>query len=140
MRVKAPELLGVPDFEIKALLNLRDGELVKDKRPIRLGDLNVLHGHEYKYAISNPVNPARGMFLKAKAYVICGHFHQTSSHSARTVEQQNLGAWSTGCLCDIHPDYSPMNDWNHGFAFVEVFANGKFKVENKFISPDGKVY
>ncbi len=140
MFVKAPELLGVPEFTIPKMLDIRDADFVSDKRPIRLGDLNVLHGHEYKFAISNPVNPARGLFLRAKAYAICAHFHQTSAHSARTVEQESLSTWSTGCLCDLHPDYSPMNDWNHGFAFVEVFESGKFTVQNKFISDGGKVY
>lgn len=142
MFVKAPELLGVPEFSLKLMLKLdKFGvELVGDKLPIRLGDLNVIHGHEYKFAISNPVNPARGLFLRAKEYAMCNHFHQSSSHSERTIAQKNRGTWSLGCLCDLHPDYAPMNNWNHGFGFVEVFNNGKFNVENKFISESGKVY
>lgn len=56
-----------------------------------------------------------------------------------SAEIQVTGTWSTGCLCDLHPDYAPLNKWNHGFAFVEVFNGGKFEVQNLFIS-DGKVY
>lgn len=140
MFVKAPELLGVPEFEIGAMLGLNKAEIVAEKRPLRIGQLNVIHGHEYRFAISNPVNPARGLFLRCKAYAMCGHFHQTSQHSDKTVEQKSIGTWSTGCLCDLHPDYSPMNNWNHGFAFVEVFNDGKFNVKNCFISSSGKVY
>lgn len=138
--VKAPELLGVPEFEIDKILGLRAGELIRDKEPIRLGDLNVIHGHEYSFAISNPVNPARGLFLRAKAMAMCGHFHQSSQHTEKTVEETNIATWSTGCLCDLHPDYRPINNWNHGFAFVTVHTSGKFEVENKYISRDGKIY
>ncbi len=134
MFVKAPELLGVPEFKLTPMLGLLPGELIEDKQPIRLGHLNIIHGHEYVFAISNPVNPARGLFLRCKAYALCGHFHQSSAHSEKTVEQRNVGTWSAGCLCDLHPDYRPMNNWNHGFAYVEVYSDGKFTVQNKYLS------
>ncbi len=141
MRSKAPELLGLPELDFENLLGLTANsvELVADKRPIRLGDLNVVHGHEYRFAISNPVNAARGLFLRAKAYALCGHFHQASSHSEKTVEGNVIATWSTGCLCEMHPEYAPLNNWVHGFAFVEVMANGKFNVQNKVIR-HGKIY
>jgi predicted phosphodiesterase len=132
MRVKAPELLGLPEFEIESVLGLSDNDiqLVKDNKPIRLGKLNVLHGHEIKFAISNPVNPARGLFLRGKASSLCSHFHQTSQHSERTVEQKILSCWSTGCLSDLHPEYRPINNWNLGFCVVGVDNDGAFEVSN----------
>jgi hypothetical protein len=141
MRVKAPELLGVDRFEFKELFQLdKFGiELVEDKRVVKLGALNILHGHEYRFAISNPVNPARGLFLRCKAHAICGHFHQSSHHTEKTVEQKIIATWSTGCLCDLHPEYAPLNNWVHGFAFVESTSDGKFNVQNKVIR-NGKVY
>lgn len=138
--VKAPELLDIPEFDIESILSLRSNELIRNREPIALGDLNVIHGHEYRFAISNPVNPARGLFLRAKAMALCGHFHQSSYHSEKTVEEKNLATWSTGCLCDLHPDYRPMNNWNHGFAFVNVYTSGKFEVENKFVGHNGEIY
>lgn len=132
MRLKAPELLGLPDLSWSSLMGL-DAlriELVDGQRPIRLGKLSVLHGHEYRFAISNPVNPARGLFLRARTHALCGHFHQSSQHSARNLEQHVVSAWSTGCLCDLHPEYRPLNDWNHGFAFVSIDKAGAFNVEN----------
>lgn len=141
MRVKAPEMLGVEEFEYRSILHLdqHNIELVEEKRPVRLGQLNVLHGHEYRFAISNPVNPARGLFLKAKAYAACNHFHQMSSHSDKTVEEKKIATWSIGCLCDMHPEYAPMNNWSLGFAFVKVEEDGKFHFDNKLVS-NGKVF
>jgi len=141
MSVKAPELLGVAEFETQHLLgfaNLGVG-LVRDKRPIRLGKLNVVHGHEYSFPIANPVNPARGYFLRAKTHCLGGHLHQSSQHSEKNLEGKVVSTWSTGCLCDLHPDYRPLNNWNHGFAFVEIDKAGAFHVENlKLI--DGEIY
>lgn len=137
---KSPELIGVKEFQIENLLKLKEHriDLVIDKAPIVLGDLNVLHGHEYRFAISNPVNPARGLFLRTKANAMCGHFHQSSYHTAKSVNEKIIATWSTGCLCDLHPKYLPINDWVHGFAVVDV-RSGKFSVENKVVR-EGKIY
>lgn len=142
MRVKAPELLGIPEFEppkVLGLASLGIDNPVGDMRPIRLGTLNVIHGHEYRFSISNPVNPARGLFLRAKAHSLCGHFHHSSYHPGKTVEDKMIGCWSTGCLCDMHPAFRPLNEWNHGFAYVEVDRVGKFEVHN-FQIKSNKVY
>jgi predicted phosphodiesterase len=141
MYAKAPECLGVEDFELRSLLRferLRIEE-VGEKRPIRLGDLSVIHGHEYRFAISNPVNAARGLFLRAKTYALCGHFHQSSFHSENTISTKSIATWSVGCLCQLHQDYAPLNNWRHGFAWIEVDKDGGFEVENKTIKK-GKIY
>ncbi len=141
MRMKAPDLLGVAKFNWENIYDLDkyDVELVNQKRPIRLGELNVIHGHEYMFNINNPVNPARGMFMKAKAHVIGSHFHQTSQHTENSLEQDVISAWSTGCLCDLHPEYRPLNCWNSGFAYIETESNGAFHVQNLRIVK-GKIY
>jgi hypothetical protein len=138
---RAPELFGVQDFRLKSLYGLDDLDIawVGDKQPIRLGKLNVIHGHEYKFAISNPVNPARGLFLRGGVNAICGHFHQTSAHSAKNLEQHLVSAWSGGCLCDLHPKWLPLNNWGHGFMVVEIDEKGAFEVQNHRII-HGKVY
>lgn len=134
------ELIGLDKFEIGNVLDLEKHgvELVRDKRPIRVAELNIVHGHEYRFAISNPVNAARGLFLRTKAYSMCSHFHQKSEHSENNIEGKSIATWSTGCLCDLHPAYMPLNNWSHGFAFVEV-SGSKFHVSNHKIS-HGKVY
>jgi hypothetical protein len=139
--LKCPELLGIPDFDWSSIFSLDEQgiELVDGKRPTRLGKLNVIHGHEYRFQISNPVNPARGFFLRAKSHVLGGHFHQTSSHSEKSIENKVVTTFSTGCLSNLHPEYRPLNNWNSGFAFVQVEANGAFHVDNLRII-DGEVY
>lgn len=139
LRMKAPELLGVPNFDWHEVFGVDKAQLVDRKRPVRLGKLNVLHGHEYRFAIANPVNPARGLFLRAKSHTLCGHFHQHATHSEKTIEDKVIFTWSAGCLCELHPDYAPLNSWSHGFAFVEVDKSGEFHVDNVKIL-NGKVY
>jgi predicted phosphodiesterase len=131
MRGKCAELLGVDKFDFAEIYELgKQGvEVVRDMKPIRLGKLFVIHGHEYRFPIANPVNPARGLFLRAKTLALCGHFHQTSQHSERNLEQSVVSTWSTGCLANLHPEYRPLNNWNHGHAIVST-VKGDFEVEN----------
>jgi predicted phosphodiesterase len=138
---RAPAVLGISDFEIERLLRLEEHriECVGDRRPIKLGKLNIIHGHEYKTPFTNPVNPARGLFLKGKAQAMCGHYHQWSNHSERDLDGNVISTWSTGCLCDLHPEYLVLNNWSHGAATVKVDAEGNFVVNN-FKIINGKVY
>lgn len=132
MQTKAPELLDIPQFDMANLVGAtRLGvEIVKDKRPIKLGKLFGLHGHEYKFAIQNPVNPARGLFLRAQVSAFTDHFHQASSHSEKNLAEHVVTCWSGSCLCDLHPDYLPINKWNHGAANIELSQDGAFEVDN----------
>lgn len=141
LTVKAPELLGMKEFELTHVLHLDELriEVVTDKRPIKLGGLFVIHGHEFKFGITSPVNPARGFYMRAKETCIGSHLHQTSSHSEKSLSGEVISTWSTGCLCDLHPDYAPLNKWNLGFAFVRTDGLGGFQMDNRKII-DGKVY
>lgn len=142
LRRKAPELLGVEDFKLSRLLdfNGKGIEEVELLQFAQLGKLNIIHGHELPKGISNPVNPARGMFLRTSETSMCGHFHQTSQHTeARGIRKEVVSCWTTGCLCGLQPDYAVVNKWNHGFAVVETDRNGDFEVSNlKVIG--GKVF
>jgi predicted phosphodiesterase len=131
---KAPELFAIDSIRLENVLNLKERniDVVKDKRIIRIGHLNLIHGHEYVFSISNPVNPARGLFNRAKKTSLCFHFHQTSEHTEPTISGEIITCWSVGCLCGLHPEYMPLNKWNHGFA--EIYNdNGFFNVENRKI-------
>lgn len=135
MRVKAPELLGIEAFNLENILKLGKYRIkfVGNKRRIRAGGLNILHGHEYRFPIANPVNPARGLFLRAKTYALCHHFHQSSMHSENTLDGSTIATWSVGCCCELFPEYAPLNNWQHGCAIVDLEENGKFVVHNKTI-------
>jgi predicted phosphodiesterase len=140
-QAKAPELLGIDNFTWPTVYELDSLKIkhIAERRPIKLGKLMAIHGHEYRFNISNPVNPARGLFLRGKTHAICGHFHQSSQHSEKRLDDKVIATWSTGCLCDLHPDYAPINNWNHGFAFAEITSNGTFQIENMRII-GGKAY
>jgi len=130
LRTKAPELIGMPEFELAALLKLEASGItaVKANQVMHIAGLSVVHGHEMPHGIAAPVNPARGLFLRAKASAICGHHHQTSQHSEADIRRKPTSCWSLGCLCELSPEYAPVNKWNHGFALVDVST--EFHVEN----------
>lgn len=128
---RAPALEGLAGVNIRAWLEMDNVgvEEVGDKRIIHLGELHVIHGHEF--AGGGGVNPARWLYLKAGSVAICGHFHRTSEHHERNIAMKYQAAWSTGCACDLHPAYRPINNWCHGAAWVDVSKDGTFSVENK---------
>lgn len=130
---RAPALFGLDGLDLPSLVKLADvgGEFVGDRRVIGLGRLNIVHGHEYPGGAASPVNPARGLYLKARSVALCGHHHQTSEHHARNIRGKAEAAWSVGCACFLSPRYSPLNNWNLGYAMVDVSTDGTFGVENR---------
>lgn len=140
--VNAPILLDIPEFQLRNLLNLeeRNIEFVDDLRLMHLGKLTIYHGHETRNGISQPVNISRGVFLRANDCALVGHSHRTSEHTSNTIRGKVIGTWSTGALCELSPAYNPVNNWNHGFAYVEhEISTGNFHVQNLKII-NGKVY
>lgn len=135
---KAPELavaledkLDLPGFICLLTGNpnaMARVEWVSGQRIIKAGHINFLHGHEFRGG--GGVNPARWLFLRTGENAICGHFHRTSEHSEPSLSGEQRGAWSTGCLCHLSPDYLRHNKWNHGFAWIEVASGGTFRVKN----------
>ncbi len=122
LMMRAPALFGLDVLTVPSLLKFSDYgiEYVTDKKVVRMGRLNAVHGHEYRPGITTPVNPARGLFLRAKSVAICSHFHQTSEHHEPTITGTPQAAWSIGCACQLNPLYMPLNKWNHGFALVNI--------------------
>lgn len=139
--VKAPELFDDPEYKLEVRLRL--GELkidiVKDRRPVKIGKLTVLHGHEMA-GTSGGVNPARSTFTKTLESVLIGHFHKSSSHSESSMWGDLKVTESVGCLCGLHPQFMRVNKWNYGFAIVDLnIKTGEYQVGNYKII-DGKVY
>jgi len=129
----AAELFHLDEVHFKSILNFQDENYVDKKRVIRFSSLNIIHGHEYKFNISNPVNPARGIFLRTKKSTVAGHFHQSSEHSETTINGDLITCWSMGCLCGLHPEWLPLNKWNHGFAEIVQETDEYWRLENKRI-------
>ncbi len=136
---KVPEMAGDPDIYLDSRLKLNHYhiELIKDKRVIEFGRLNIIHGHEM-FASSGAVNLARNYLLKSFDNIAFGHFHRTQDYMKPTIKHKNLGSFAIGCLCGLSPDYAPLNDWNHGFAIAKRDNEGYFEFENKMII-NGKI-
>lgn len=137
----AIEISEEPEMGLERWLHLdRHGmQLVEDKRPVMVGRLPVLHGHEKGNGISAPVNQARGAFLRLHHTVLEGHGHRTSAHCEPDMFGREVFCWSTGCLADLRPEYARFAKYNHGFALVTVQDGGEFDVQNLRITAEGKV-
>jgi len=137
----AAEICDDHRMSLTAWLDLikHDIELVEDKRPVMLGKLPVLHGHELPSGMAAPVNVARGAFMKTLSTVLVGHSHRTSNHAESDMWHKETGCWSTGCLCDLRPEYARINRWNWGFAMVAIHKGGAFDVHNYRVMHDGTV-
>lgn len=137
LRTAAAEAAGFACFRLNKLLGLGEGKLknvswVPDKTPIHAGYLTIFHGDEWGGGLVSPVNPARGAFLKTSGIVAVAHSHITSEHSKMAIRDKMVTCWSIGCLCDLHPMYRRINDWNHGFAGLEL-SGDDFHLVNKRI-------
>jgi predicted phosphodiesterase len=138
---RAPEIYDLAAVRLDELTQCKrlGIEMIGDQLPIMLGKLPVLHGHELGKSIFSPVNPARGAFLRTHHTVLVGHSHQTSGHADTDMFHSETFVWSTGCLCDLTPQYARVNRWNHGMAFVEVANDGSFNVANFRINKQGDI-
>jgi predicted phosphodiesterase len=140
LRLKAPELLDIQDFQLPVLLRFAEFGVIEVpySSKVYFGKLMVEHGDKMKGA--GGVQPARTLLLKFKRPVICGHFHRHSEATQRIYDGEVQKAWSLGCLCETEPSYMPINDWTHGAAIIEVqHETGHFTVDN-FQIIKGKVY
>lgn len=134
--VKAPEVFDMAEFQLETLLELNKFKVtaINDNVLVKFGKLNVSHGHHIIKGVFAPVNSARGAYLKAKASIIIGHTHQVSNHVEKTANREIISCWSVGCLCELQPDYDPMNTKaSHGFAHITIEKNGNYHVDNKMI-------
>ena len=137
----APELVESPVAAMETHLDFegRGIEFLDYHQIVRAGKLPIIHGHEVRN-LDSAVNPARGLYLRAKSFAACSHCHRTSMHTERDINGKIMTTWSFGCLCDLSPDYWPVsNNWNHGFAIIDVEKNGDFEVNNLRILPSGEV-
>jgi predicted phosphodiesterase len=143
LALQAPALFDIEEvrnaWHIPAGIIDNGVKVIGEQRPVMLGNLMVLHGHEKGRGISSPVNPARGAFMRLLASVLEGHGHRQSEHSERTADGKEIVCRTTGCLCGLWPDYAKINKWSLGFATVEVEANKEYRVELKRII-EGQVF
>ncbi len=142
--MNAPGMLGISKWQLgrqlQQELDIPSWRMIESKQLYKLGKLNAFHGHELPRGITNPVNVARGLWLRTTQTSFTGHWHQTSEHVATNgAKSKTWVCFSVGCLCNLHPDYAPINNWNHGLAIVDITSSGNFSEDNKRIV-DGQVW
>lgn len=129
--------LKYQDWSSQLELPKLDIEIVENKRKIYMGDLTVVHGHEFNGG--GGVNPARWLFLKINDCGLMGHLHRSSFHSSTSVRDYVCSVWSTGCLCDKSPEYASCNQWDWSFGTIELRGGGDFHYEPHSIDKHGQV-
>jgi hypothetical protein len=147
MWAKAPEFCGLPELAFERLMGLENigisyvsnvDRLNLGLRPVKIGKLYILHGHEIMLG-SGTVNLARTMYLKTHVNVIFGHHHQSQNYVFKKLDGSYEGSWCVGCLCNLSERFQPMNNWINGFCTVKYNpSTGYFKVRNKLII-DGQI-
>ena len=118
-------------LENRLQLNEQKIRIIDDKVLVKAGKLSITHGHHIMKGFFSPVNSARGVYMKAKQSTIIGHVHKVSTHSETNMDGKVITTWSTGSLCELKPDYSPLvSNYQHGFAHVVVEKNEDYTVKN----------
>jgi predicted phosphodiesterase len=139
MMLKAVELLDIDAFSIEQILGLRnfDIDMVGQKKPIIAnGRYCIIHGHEY-YGGASQVNHARAYMQKTKMNTISGHLHRPMDHIENCPDGTTINSYASGCLCDLKPDYSPLNNWAH--SFIHLFKQDKDTHVKNIRIIDGKI-
>lgn len=139
MNNNAKVFQGIDDFEFENVFRLTNYgiKLVKSKTITQSGKLNIIHGHEVFG--SGGVNPSRSLFLKTFKSTISGHYHRTSEYISKALDNDIIGCFTVGSLSQQRPMYAPVNQYNLGFATIDMESNGNYVVSNKKII-DGKIY
>lgn len=137
----AVELVGIPQFELKQVLNLAEFgiEPVMPQDVIMAGKhLMLCHGDEFANRSTSQVNPARGLFLKALSCSMQAHCHRRSDHDETAADGTLIATSSIGCCCGLHPEFARINKWNWGFAMLSLHGND-FEIDNKKVLPNYEV-
>lgn len=142
LMTKVYEIFDDEYYHLEQRLRLSEEgvRIIDDKTLVKAGKLAITHGHHVMRGFFSPVNSARGAWMKAKQSVLISHVHKVSSHTENNLDGDTFGTWSTGCLCELRPDYSPLvANYQTGFAHVIVDRSGDFTVRNHRII-NGKLH
>ena len=136
-----PELAVLKNFHVDQVLDVksRGFKVVDSTQFAKFNSLWLVHGHELAKGAFSPVNVARGVFLRTRQTAATNHWHRTSSHiETGGLSKKVMTCYSIGCMCNLSPAYAPTNNWNHGFATIELDGND-YHFENYTVER-GKVF
>ena len=119
-----PNFAEINGSSLHEVFNLvsRKIKWVEPRQLIKFGKLTILHGDEIPGG--GEINTSRNKLIKAFDNILFGHHHKTQESYTTSIGEDTFGSWSVGCLCGLRPDWSSVvNNWNHGFAYVERFVS-----------------
>lgn len=145
---KAPELSSLQEQEIlqdqplslSSLLGFKKIGVreVEDKRNLKFGKLNFIHGHEL--ALSSKF-PARSLLEKASTNIFFGHVHKADRAFHISWDRETIGSWSNPCLRSLDPDWDSNPQWQQGFSHIQFSRSGFFHVDQIiFMRERGKLH
>jgi UDP-2,3-diacylglucosamine pyrophosphatase LpxH len=130
-------LMGNHDLRLEKYLNSKAEELaglrLKDNdieylpggSKVKVGKLWHAHGHEIAGA---GANVAKAKLHKFYANLIFGHHHQVQRSFFRTGDDELVGAFANGCMCNTDVEYARHHQWMQAWSVVDYVANGEFNV------------
>jgi len=141
LATRAPDIFGLAmkfmSFHQFMALDERRTIYVPSTQILRHHGLHLLHGHEFGGGFNIPISPARTAYTKTHACAIVAHLHTTSEFTQQSLDGETITCWSIGALCNLHPQYRPINPWNQGFGCL--YTEGDWHFENHRILKGGVV-
>jgi len=126
---KAPEMAYIRALGLEKLLDLEklDIKYIPYTKYWNYKKIYFVHGDVIR---KQSGYTARSMLDKWGVNLICGHSHRTGKHNHTTLNG-NQGAWESGCLCDIDPEYvKGKADWQQGMSVINYYKDKIFYVHN----------
>jgi metallophosphoesterase superfamily enzyme len=139
---KAPALADLNCLNVKTILGLHEmgfkyisniDNIQNGLPPLQLGKLNLFHGHnrECRKIGSSAINVAKLFYERHHVNAMIAHFHCRQYFEQRKITGDKEACWTLPCLCNLTPDFAPVNSWSQGFAIVKVDTDGNFTVKVK---------
>lgn len=127
---------NLPELKCENFLKLTEYgvEYFENGTVLKLGGLHLIHGNEL--GMKGGINIAQTMLLRAMDSTLFGNFHKRQMRDKTSISQNEYVVHAIGCLCSLHPKYFPVNDWQLGFADVELDGK-KFLISNHRILQSG---
>ncbi len=117
-----PELLKLTELGIHHIHNLQ---------PIKYGDLDIVHGHEFPSFGGNvPNKPALSLlrkwmrYVKRQCKVLGSHVHVSDFQPEKAYDGKVSYGWTTPAMCLKGAEYAPFTGWDNGHTEVKNGNNG----------------
>lgn len=130
---KVPELKDLPGLSLKSVTGWeKHGVKWADSgMGMSMNGLLLQHGHENEAKFScASKTPAGRLVDKSMCDVVIGHVHATDEAHRRTADGRDITCYTLGCTSTLSPGYCRYTHWCHGFAVIDFFKNGSYRVSN----------